>query len=91
MKQALDKYGIAMPAFGKIGGLLAGEVCLIIVVASILHQYCIHVASILYQFCIDIAFTLHRYCTDIVLMLHRYCIHAESILHRCTMQPKFGC
>lgn len=26
MKQALDKYGIAMPAFGKIGGLLAGEV-----------------------------------------------------------------
>jgi len=25
MKQALDKYGIAMPAFGKIGGLLAGE------------------------------------------------------------------
>ena len=27
MKQALDKYGIAMPAFGKIGGLLAGEVC----------------------------------------------------------------
>ena len=29
MKQALDKYGIAMPAFGKIGGLLAGEVCLL--------------------------------------------------------------
>ena len=26
MKQALDKYGIQMPAFGKIGGILAGEV-----------------------------------------------------------------
>ena len=37
MKQALDKYGIAMPAFGKIGGLLAGEVCLIVVITSILH------------------------------------------------------
>ena len=25
MKQALDKYGINMPAFGKIGGILANE------------------------------------------------------------------
>ena len=25
MKQALEKYGIQMPAFGKIGGILANE------------------------------------------------------------------
>ena len=27
MKKELDKYGIQMPAFGKIGGILASEVC----------------------------------------------------------------
>lgn len=27
MKQALDKYGIQMPSFGKIGGILANELC----------------------------------------------------------------
>lgn len=26
MKKELDKYGIQMPAFGKIGGILASEV-----------------------------------------------------------------
>ena len=26
MKKELDKYGIQMPAFGKIGGILATEV-----------------------------------------------------------------
>ena len=26
MQQELDKYGIQMPAFGKIGGILANEV-----------------------------------------------------------------
>ena len=26
MQQELDKYGINMPAFGKIGGILANEV-----------------------------------------------------------------
>ena len=30
MKKELDKYGIQMPAFGKIGGILASEVCNII-------------------------------------------------------------
>lgn len=28
MKKELDKYGIQMPAFGKIGGILASEVCI---------------------------------------------------------------
>ncbi len=28
MKQELDKYGIHMPHFGKIGGILAKEVCM---------------------------------------------------------------
>ena len=27
MKLALEKYGIQMPAFGKIGGILANELC----------------------------------------------------------------
>ena len=27
MKQELDKYGINMPSFGKIGGILTSEVC----------------------------------------------------------------
>ena len=38
MKQALDKYGIAMPAFGKIGGLLAGEVLYTLKYATFLEQ-----------------------------------------------------
>lgn len=38
MKQALDKYGIAMPAFGKIGGLLAGEVPVICLKLSYFHR-----------------------------------------------------
>jgi len=27
MRRELDKYGIQMPAFSKIGGMLANEVC----------------------------------------------------------------
>lgn len=27
MRRELDKYGIQMPAFSKIGGILANEVC----------------------------------------------------------------
>lgn len=29
MRKELDKYGIQMPAFSKIGGILANEVCLL--------------------------------------------------------------
>ena len=29
MKKELDKYGINMPSFGKIGGILANEVCVV--------------------------------------------------------------
>ena len=27
MRRELDKYGITMPSFGKIGGILTSEVC----------------------------------------------------------------
>lgn len=30
MKKELDKYGIQMPAFGKIGGILASEVYMLL-------------------------------------------------------------
>lgn len=31
MSRELEKYGIQMPAFGKIGGILANEVIMIII------------------------------------------------------------
>jgi len=35
MKKELDKYGIQMPAFGKIGGILANEVCQAVIFSMI--------------------------------------------------------
>ena len=34
MKKELDKYGIQMPAFGKIGGILANEVSEVIILSK---------------------------------------------------------
>ena len=32
MKMELDKYGINMPSFGKIGGILTNQVCVCVCV-----------------------------------------------------------
>ena len=42
MKKELDKYGIQMPAFGKIGGILANEVSKIIILSN---DRCIYKSS----------------------------------------------
>lgn len=41
MKLELDKYGITMPSFGKIGGILANEVSYVIchVIIIIVFMY----------------------------------------------------
>jgi len=35
MRRELDKYGIQMPAFSKIGGMLASEVRLYIILSAV--------------------------------------------------------
>ena len=48
MKQALDKYGIAMPAFGKIGGLLAGEVGLLSSFGMVVRLVSLRIAFVVF-------------------------------------------
>ena len=38
MRRELDKYGITMPSFGKIGGILTSEVCYMLPMLTVPHS-----------------------------------------------------
>ena len=42
MKQELEKYGIQMPAFSKIGGILANEVCEWKCIEKVVFEYIVY-------------------------------------------------